>query len=49
MREREKSRKSNRKRKLKGIKSIVFDRNKRLYHGLIKNLADGARQEGLKF
>ena len=35
--------------KLKGIKSIVFDRGQKIYHGLIKNLADGARQEGLKF
>ena len=35
--------------KLKKIKSIIFDRGKNLYHGLIKNLADGARYEGLKF
>jgi len=32
-----------------GIKEVVFDRNGYLYHGRIKSLADGAREEGLKF
>ncbi|MCK5127989.1 MAG: 50S ribosomal protein L18 [candidate division Zixibacteria bacterium] len=35
--------------KEKGIEKIVFDRNKFLYHGRIKALADGAREGGLKF
>jgi large subunit ribosomal protein L18 len=33
----------------KGIKDVVFDRNGFLYHGRIKALADGARENGLKF
>jgi len=33
----------------KGIKSVVFDRSGFLYHGRVKALADGAREEGLKF
>nr|YP_010903524.1 ribosomal protein L18 [Hypnea cryptica]WCH55977.1 ribosomal protein L18 [Hypnea cryptica] len=37
------------KAKTKGIKSLVFDRGKRLYHGRIKALADSIRQEGIKF
>nr|QCI07233.1 ribosomal protein L18 [Hypnea pannosa] len=37
------------KAKKKGIKSVIFDRGKRLYHGRIKALADSVRQEGIKF
>ncbi len=33
----------------KNIKSIIFDRNGRLYHGRIKAVAEGARSIGLKF
>lgn len=32
-----------------GIKEVVFDRNGYLYHGRVKNFADGAREAGLKF
>lgn len=32
-----------------GIKTIVFDRGKKLYHGLIKELAEATRAEGIKF
>lgn len=32
-----------------GITTVVFDRNGYLYHGRIKELADGARNAGLKF
>ena len=31
------------------IERVVFDRNGYLYHGRISELADGAREEGLKF
>jgi large subunit ribosomal protein L18 len=37
------------KAKEKGIESVVFDRNGYLYHGRVKNLADAARESGLKF
>jgi len=33
----------------KKVKEVVFDRNGYLYHGRIKELADGARKAGLKF
>ena len=32
-----------------GIETCVFDRGGYLYHGRVKSLADGAREEGLKF
>ncbi|HTY35645.1 MAG TPA: 50S ribosomal protein L18 [Bacteroidota bacterium] len=31
------------------IQHVVFDRNGYLYHGIVKSLADGAREAGLKF
>jgi large subunit ribosomal protein L18 len=36
------------KAKEKGIESVVFDRSGYLYHGRVKNLADAAREGGLK-
>ena len=33
----------------KDIKSVVFDRNGYLYHGIIKALADGTRKAGVQF
>ena len=36
------------KAKEKGIATVVFDRSGYLYHGRVKNLADAARESGLK-
>ena len=33
----------------KGIETVCFDRGGYLYHGRVKELADGARAAGLKF
>lgn len=33
----------------KNIKSVIFDRNGYLYHGVVKAIADGARKSGIQF
>jgi large subunit ribosomal protein L18 len=35
--------------KKKGVTQVVFDRGGYLYHGRVKELADGARKSGLDF
>ncbi len=35
--------------KAKGIEIVVFDRGGYIYHGRVKELADGARESGLTF
>ena len=37
------------KAKTLGVNTVVFDRNGYLYHGRVKALADGARENGLQF
>ncbi len=37
------------KAKSAGIESVIFDRNGYLYHGRVKQLAESAREAGLKF
>jgi large subunit ribosomal protein L18 len=33
----------------KNIKTVVFDRNGYLYHGIVKAIADGTRKTGVIF
>ena len=33
----------------KNIKTVIFDRNGYLYHGLVKAMAEGARKAGIQF
>jgi len=33
----------------KGVQTAVFDRNGYIYHGRVKQVAEGAREAGLKF
>ncbi len=37
------------KLKAAGVTSVVFDRNGFIYHGRVKEVADGAREAGLQF
>ena len=37
------------KAKAKNIENVVFDRSGYIYHGIVKSLADGAREGGLVF
>ena len=37
------------KAKEKGIKKVIFDRGRYVYHGRVKAFADGARKAGLDF
>ena len=33
----------------KGVENVVFDRSGYIYHGKVKELAESAREAGLKF